>query len=75
MSLVPLPLPLAPMVCPLRAVAISAFVWSAVAPDSIPSSFVPSAAMSRPSRVDAKVTVPAPVTRNTSLPLPVICKA
>ena len=46
--------------CPLSAVAISAPVWSAVALASIPSSFVPSAATSRPSTLP--LTVISPVT-------------
>ena len=39
-------------------VLISPAVWSAVAPDSIPSSLVPSAATSRPSTVLSQVIAP-----------------
>ena len=41
-----------------KAVRISAFVWSAVALASIPSSFVPSVATSRPSTVPVTAILP-----------------
>ena len=46
------------MVWPFSAVAISAPVWSAVADASMPSSFVPSVATSRPSTVPPTVMLP-----------------
>ena len=45
--------------------SISAFVWSAVAPLSIPSNLVPSAATSLPSTVPSKVTLPSSLMLNT----------
>jgi hypothetical protein len=47
------------------ATRISAFVWSAVAEDSMPSSLVPSAATSRPSTVPATTMLLVTVTLST----------